>query len=74
MDEQLLKKIGVQLTCSPKYEEEDRKYHREEDLASMGYQEQAFEGEELVSVDEGEDESEELSEDDFSDDYSSDEE
>ena len=54
--------------------EEDRKYHREEDLASMGYQEQAFEGEELVSVDEGEDESEELSEDDFSDDYSSDEE
>ena len=22
------KKIGVQLTCSPKYEEEDRKYHR----------------------------------------------
>ena len=54
--------------------EEDRKYHREEDLASMGYQEQAFEGEELVSVDEGEDESAELSEDDFSDDYSSDEE
>ena len=54
--------------------EEDRKYHREEDLASMGYQEQAFEGEELVSVDEGEDESVELSEDDFSDDYSSDEE
>ena len=54
--------------------EEDRKYHREEDLASMGYQEQAFEGEELVSVDEGEDESEELSKDDFSDDYSSDEE
>ena len=54
--------------------EEDRKYNREEDLASMGYQEQAFEGEELVSVDEGEDESEELSEDDFSDDYSSDEE
>ena len=45
--------------------EEDRKYHREEDLASMGYQEQAFEGEELVSVDEGEDESAELSEDDF---------
>ena len=28
VDEQLLKKIGVQLTCSPKYEEEDRKYHR----------------------------------------------
>ncbi len=54
--------------------EEDRKYHREEDLVSMGYQEQAFEGEELVSVDEGEDESAELSEDDFSDDYSSDEE
>ena len=54
--------------------EEDRKYHREENLASMGYQEQAFEGEELVSVDEGEDESAELSEDDFSDDYSSDEE
>ena len=22
-----LKKIGVQLTCSPKYEEEERKYH-----------------------------------------------
>lgn len=27
VDEQLLKKIGVQLTCEPKYEEEDRKYH-----------------------------------------------
>lgn len=28
VDEQLLKKIGVSLTCEPKYEEEDRKYHR----------------------------------------------
>ncbi len=28
VDEQLLKKIGVHLTCEPKYEEEDRKYHR----------------------------------------------
>lgn len=27
VDEQLLKKIGVRLTCEPKYEEEDRKYH-----------------------------------------------
>lgn len=27
VDEQLLKKIGVQLTCEPKYEEENRKYH-----------------------------------------------
>ncbi|MGN0367964.1 MAG: DUF1846 domain-containing protein [Wujia sp.] len=27
VDEQLLKKIGVQLTCEPKYEEEDRMYH-----------------------------------------------
>ncbi len=28
VDEQLFKKIGVSLTCEPKYEEEDRKYHR----------------------------------------------
>lgn len=28
VDEQILKKIGVSLTCEPKYEEEDRKYHR----------------------------------------------
>lgn len=27
VDEQLLKKIGIQLTCEPKYEEEERKYH-----------------------------------------------
>jgi len=28
VDEQTLKKIGMHLTCEPKYEEEDRKYHR----------------------------------------------
>ena len=28
VDEQILKRIGIQLTCEPKYEEEDRKYHK----------------------------------------------
>ena len=50
---------------------EDRRYNKEENLASMGYQEQAFEGEELVSVSEI---SEELEEEELLDEYSSDEE
>jgi uncharacterized protein (UPF0371 family) len=28
VDEQILKKVGIQLTCEPKYEEEDRMYHK----------------------------------------------
>ena len=50
---------------------EDRRYNKEENLASMGYQEQAFEGEELVSVSEI---SEELEKEELLDEYSSDEE
>ncbi|MDE5780382.1 MAG: DNA-directed RNA polymerase subunit beta [Lachnospiraceae bacterium] len=52
---------------------EDRRYNKEENLASMGYQEQAFEGEELVSVSE-EDEDIMDDEEEFSDEYNSDEE
>lgn len=52
---------------------EDRRYSKEENLASMGYQEQAFEGEELVSVSE-EDEDIMDDEEEFSDEYNSDEE
>ena len=28
VDEQVFKKLGIQLTCEPKYEQEDRKYHK----------------------------------------------
>lgn len=28
VDEQIFKKLGMQLTCEPKYEEDDRKYHK----------------------------------------------
>lgn len=28
VDEQTFKRLGIQLTCEPKYEEEDRKYHK----------------------------------------------
>lgn len=28
IDEQIAKKLGIQLTCEPKYEEDDRKYHK----------------------------------------------
>ena len=28
VDEQTFKKLGIQLTCEPKYEEDDRKYHK----------------------------------------------
>jgi uncharacterized protein (UPF0371 family) len=28
VDEKILKKVGIQLTCEPKYEEEDRMYHK----------------------------------------------
>lgn len=52
---------------------EDRRYNKEENLASMGYQEQAFEGDELVSVSEEEDDILD-EEEEFSDEYNSDEE
>ena len=28
VDEQVFKKLGILLTCEPKYEQEDRKYHK----------------------------------------------
>ena len=29
VDEKMFKKLGIQLTCEPKYEEDDRKYHKQ---------------------------------------------
>lgn len=29
VDENMFKKLGIQLTCEPKYEEDDRKYHKQ---------------------------------------------
>lgn len=53
---------------------EDRRYGKEENLASMGYQEQAFEGEELVSVSEEDDDIMDEEDEEFLDEYDSDEE